>query len=89
MDADARERRGRSRTRRSIETTAAAAANEEEVDIEFDRTIALGSSGWLFIYYVGVIKVLRRNGYAAYVLLFHERVYFSCSVQYCVLVRVL
>ena len=23
-----------------------------------------GSSGWLFIYYVGVIKVLRREGYA-------------------------
>ena len=26
-----------------------------------------GSSGWLFIYYVGVIKVLRREGYAEYV----------------------
>ena len=23
-----------------------------------------GSSGWLFIYYVGVIKILRREGYA-------------------------
>ena len=33
-----------------------------------------GSSGWLFIYYVGVIKVLRREGYAEYV--------FMCSRIY-------
>jgi hypothetical protein len=72
---------------------------EEEDDLDFDRTLALGtrfffvllslslpllgkikkrltricrslslqhagSSGWLFIYYVGVIKILRREGYA-------------------------
>ena len=33
---------------------------EEE---QHERSFALGSSGWLFIYYVGVIKALRSLGY--------------------------
>jgi hypothetical protein len=39
-----------------------------KTDSDFCRSLSLskntGSSGWLFIYYVGVIKILRREGYA-------------------------
>ncbi|CAL6375286.1 unnamed protein product [Bathycoccus prasinos] len=45
-----------------VNTTTTTADDDDAID--FDRTLALGSSGWLFIYYVGVIKVLRREGYA-------------------------
>lgn len=30
----------------------------------FEYEIALGSSGWLFVYYVGVVKALRERGMA-------------------------
>ena len=39
-----------------------------------------GSSGWLFIYYVGVIKVLRREGYAEYVFMC-RRVYLFLTTR--------
>ena len=34
---------------------------------EFDYTIALGSSGWLFVYYIGVVKAIRERGLQKYV----------------------
>ncbi|CAL6374444.1 unnamed protein product [Bathycoccus prasinos] len=56
---DARAAAAQRTKERGINTT-----TTDDDAIDFDRTLALGSSGWLFIYYVGVIKVLRREGYA-------------------------
>lgn len=43
---------------------------------EFEYEIALGSSGWLFIYYVGVVKAMRERGMARCVGRVHAR---GCS----------
>ena len=37
-----------------------------DYDAAVERSYALGSSGWLFIYYVGVIKTLRELGLHKY-----------------------
>ena len=36
----------------------------EESEKQFEYEIALGSSGWLFVYYVGVVKAMRELGMA-------------------------
>ena len=36
----------------------------EEPEKQFEYEIALGSSGWLFVYYVGVVKAMRELGMA-------------------------
>jgi hypothetical protein len=33
-------------------------------DARYEYEIALGSSGWLFVYYVGVVKAMRERGMA-------------------------
>ena len=40
------------------------AATSSAGDARYDYEIALGSSGWLFVYYVGVVKAMRERGMA-------------------------
>ena len=41
-----------------------------------------GSSGWLFIYYVGVIKILRREGYAECVFFYSFSLFLSSESSF-------
>ena len=45
----------------------AASAVAANVGHAFEYKIALGSSGWLFVYYIGVVKAMRERGLHEYV----------------------
>ena len=57
---------------------------------DFEYKIALGSSGWLFVYYIGVVKAMRERGlheYVVVVVVASSRVRARARVYLCVLCR--